>query len=64
MSEPTPREFPPAQRPPSVVVPPTEKPPPSTGVEPRRGATPQRWVSFTVLFLIEMWERFGYYGMT
>jgi len=26
--------------------------------------TPQRWVSFTVLFLIEMWERFGYYGMT
>jgi POT family proton-dependent oligopeptide transporter len=26
--------------------------------------TPQKWVSFTVLFLIEMWERFGYYGMT
>jgi POT family proton-dependent oligopeptide transporter len=26
--------------------------------------TPPKWVSFTVLFLIEMWERFGYYGMT
>ncbi|HEY1907121.1 MAG TPA: oligopeptide:H+ symporter, partial [Myxococcaceae bacterium] len=26
--------------------------------------TPKKWVSFTVLFLIEMWERFGYYGMT
>jgi proton-dependent oligopeptide transporter, POT family len=25
--------------------------------------TPQKWVSFTVLFLVEMWERFGYYGM-
>ncbi|HTS80131.1 MAG TPA: oligopeptide:H+ symporter, partial [Myxococcaceae bacterium] len=24
----------------------------------------ERWKSFTVLFLIEMWERFGYYGMT
>jgi POT family proton-dependent oligopeptide transporter len=25
---------------------------------------PRSSVSFTVLFLIEMWERFGYYGMT
>jgi len=26
--------------------------------------TPPQWVSFTALFLVEMWERFGYYGMT
>src|ERR1041385_2111182 len=26
--------------------------------------SPPRWASFTVLFLMEMWERFGYYGMT
>jgi POT family proton-dependent oligopeptide transporter len=28
------------------------------------GSMPSKWKSFTVLFLIEMWERFGYYGMT
>lgn len=27
-------------------------------------ATPSRTLGFTTLFLIEMWERFGYYGMT
>jgi proton-dependent oligopeptide transporter, POT family len=27
-------------------------------------ATPSRTLGFVVLFLIEMWERFGYYGMT
>ena len=26
--------------------------------------TPSRTLGFTTLFLIEMWERFGYYGMT
>ena len=24
----------------------------------------ERWKSFSALFLVEMWERFGYYGMT
>ena len=30
------------------------------------GTTPpkQRRIAFTTLFLVEMWERFGYYGMT
>ena len=26
--------------------------------------TPSRTLGFVTLFLIEMWERFGYYGMT
>jgi POT family proton-dependent oligopeptide transporter len=25
---------------------------------------PSRKAAFTTLFLVEMWERFGYYGMT
>src|SRR5512142_1148657 len=29
--------------------------------EPRQ---PSKTLGFTTLFLIEMWERFGYYGMT
>src|SRR5262250_3091773 len=35
-----------------------------TAVNRPDAGTPKKWVSFTVLFLIEMWERFGYYGMT
>ena len=36
----------------------------ATAVTRSDGKKPPQWVSFTVLFLIEMWERFGYYGMT
>src|SRR5215470_36929 len=36
----------------------------ATAVNRPDARTPRKWVSFTVLFLIEMWERFGYYGMT
>src|SRR6185503_472144 len=32
------------------------------GVKPVQ-STPSRTRSFTVLFMIEMWERFGFYGM-
>jgi proton-dependent oligopeptide transporter, POT family len=28
------------------------------------GSQPKRAMAFTALFLVEMWERFGYYGMT
>ena len=31
---------------------------------PGGAVTPSRTRSFTVVFLLEMWERFGYYGMT
>jgi len=36
----------------------------ATAVTRSDGKKPPQWVSFTVLFLVEMWERFGYYGMT
>jgi POT family proton-dependent oligopeptide transporter len=31
---------------------------------PTPGSGPSRKIAFTTLFLVEMWERFGYYGMT
>ena len=36
----------------------------ATAVTRPDATTPARWKSFSVLFLVEMWERFGYYGMT
>ncbi|MGE5625926.1 MAG: peptide MFS transporter [Bacillota bacterium] len=33
-------------------------------MSPTQTATPSKTLGFVTLFLIEMWERFGYYGMT
>jgi POT family proton-dependent oligopeptide transporter len=37
--------------------------PPAVRAASGRAATPSRASAFSALFLIEMWERFGYYGM-